>query len=141
MKFILLFISASLLVVGLLDGDQPTVTIGATLFILIQIGGLISVYRFSKGYQLPKDQNKTELSNKRNLMGTLSRYLEGIILLLGLIIMMLDGKNELFLPGAIIWIGEIVVYFLGGIIVEYITGIPLRFGYGGWQIDFRRKKK
>jgi hypothetical protein len=50
-----------------------------------------------------------------------------------------DPTRDVFTySGMMIWIGTIVSYFLGGVIVDIVAEIPLKMGYGGWYVDRRR---
>ncbi len=140
MKLILLLISTSLLIFGFLNKNQLILITGAVCFILIQTATLVWIYRSSKQYRT--NPNQIESQNKRKFVDIFSKIIENIIIFSGLIAMIIDNENEhgLFVAGAIIWIGIIVIYFLGGVIIRCVTGIPLRMGYGGWYV-YRRYQR
>jgi tellurite resistance protein TehA-like permease len=50
-------------------------------------------------------------------------------------------ENDVYtLSGCIIWVGTLFFYFLSGIIVQNVTGVELRMGYGGWYTPKKRKR-
>jgi len=136
MKSILLVISVGLLVSGTLKDRQSLIILGAIIFLSALLTDLIGVYRLSKHHR-DAPENLEESPKKRNILDIIAKWLEGIIMLYGLIAFMVgvdDKQSGLFVPGAIIWVGAVASYFIGGVIVQYTTGIPMRFWYGGWYI-------
>jgi len=53
----------------------------------------------------------------------------------------MDSQDGLFYTGTIIWMGAIMIWFFGGVIIRHVTGIPLKFGYGGWYVPRSRRRK
>lgn len=139
MKLVLLLISIGLITFGSLTRQQTVSVSGAILFVLILAINLVWIYRSSKRYH---NTNELEKPIEQNISGKIAGCLEGIIIFLGLIAMVVDNKKDygLFVPGMIIWIGAIMIYFFGGMIIKYVTGIPLKFGYGGWYVSRRQRR-
>jgi len=142
MRIILLLIVIGLLIVGWLGGQKPYALIGAFLFILTYSFELVAIYHDSKLYSKGIDKEGDE-KEKKKISKILEKWLSGLIVISGLIAFCIgkDNQNNIFLTGGIIWIGTIVIWFISGIIVKEVTGIPLRMGYGGWYIHRPRKKQ
>lgn len=81
------------------------------------------------------------LDHAKSKSEKITKLLEGIIVISSLIAMTLE--NDLYhIPGQIIWFGQIVFFILGGPIVEYFTGLPMKMTYGGWRVrNYQRKRK
>ncbi len=142
MKLVLLLTTVGLLLYGFLNGIRSIVLFGAILFIVTLSLDLILIYRSAKNYV--NESTWTESYKSRGVVKFLEKTLEGIIIIAGLLALIISQDDDsfgLFAPGAIIWIGTILIWFLGGIIVGQITGIPLGFGYGGWYIKRSRQHR
>lgn len=136
MKFALVLISTSFLLSGFITSSQSLSVIGAIIFVIIQTKTLLDIYKLSKEY---KNGNVPNNQEKRSALEKISYLIESLIIVYGLVAMVSEGI--FFAAGAIIWVGIIVIYFIGGVFVRNLANIPLRFGYGGWQIYRRGKSK
>ena len=70
-------------------------------------------------------------------------FLEGTIIVAALLALVSGNvvqEPAIILGGAIIWIGQIVIWMLSGILVERATGIPLRLRYGRWEVAPKRRR-
>jgi len=122
MKVLLLSISIALITYGWFNNSESLITLGAIIFLFVQSINLYGVYYLSKHYQDAGYIKKVKKDSR------IAKWLEGIITLFGLFALITDQTT-----GLMIWGGTIIIYFVGGIIIKEITGIPMRFGYGGWE--------
>lgn len=74
-----------------------------------------------------------------SLIEKLAYYIGGIIVLLGLIFIFSDRK-DIQNVGLLIWCTTILIYFFMGIAIRNIINIPIRHGYGGWQIYNKKRR-
>ncbi|MBI2103504.1 hypothetical protein HYT59_00700 [Candidatus Woesebacteria bacterium] len=114
MKLALLTIATILIGYGLLGNQYSILTIGAVLFLLTLTLDLLLIYRFAKEYKANSNEAKIQ-GKKQGQWDLPAKWLEGIIVVTGLVLMIIGGDNdELLVPGIIIWGGEIIIYFIGG---------------------------
>lgn len=141
MKLTLLLVSAGLILWGLLYDPHFLTIFGAVVFIFTEVTDLLSIYRLAKEYKVGTDIQK--VNNKQEITKTLAKWIEGLIVITGLIMILIgagEENNDILTTGLIIWIGEIIIYFIGGIIVQWVTDLPLKYGYGGWYISRKSRK-
>lgn len=137
MRFLLNVLSLGLLVVGFIGNNSEIAVSGSTVYLLAQAFYLYDSYHHSKKFANNRDATINP-AKKSSFVDRMTSLLEGTVIIFGLIAMV---SGRAVTAGAIIWFGAIFVYFLWGIIIEIITGIPLRFGYGGWEIRRNRQRK
>jgi Ca2+/Na+ antiporter len=136
-KLLLSLVAIILLGYSLIFNRVDIAIMGAIIFLLGQLYSLYDTYSMSKKYAAGEEVEN--ISKNHTYQNRISNFFDGAIVILGLLIMVMS--KELMLAGALIWLGEIVIYFVVGIIIENVTSIPLRFGYGGWQVDRRKHRK
>lgn len=142
MKLILLIFSAGLILWGLFYDPHFLTIFGAVVFIFAEVFDLLSIYRLAKEYKVGTDIQK--VSNKQEITTTLAKWIEGLIVITGLIMILIgtgEENNYILTTGLIIWIGVIIIYFIGGIIVQWVTDLSLKYGYGGWYISRKPRHK
>jgi hypothetical protein len=70
--------------------------------------------------------------------------LEGLIVIASMVMTAAHKLIE-FKPiadsSALIWFGQVATYILYGLIASFFSGIPMKFGYGGWYIYQPKKQK
>lgn len=137
MRLFLNLLSLGLLGIGYLENTGSIATWGSIVFLISQVFYLRDAFLYSK--KIANNAVETDTAHKSNFIDHARSFSEGAIIVFGLIALVLG--NELTTSGAIIWFGAIFVYFLWGVIIELFTGIPLRFGYGGWQVRNKRYRK
>jgi hypothetical protein len=137
-KLLLLIISATLLVYGIIAKIEYVPIAGSAFYILSLCIGIIQLARMLKK---PAENKPVEIDAKP-VIEKIVKVLEGCILFSGLILMMIDNNKSIKTAGIIIWVGSILLYFVSGIIIENITKTPLEFGYGGWRPKrFKTKRR
>jgi hypothetical protein len=128
--------SVGLLAYALVTRQAIIATVGAIVYVLGLAIGLRATVRAARAYRAGVEIVWSQ-AGPRGLTEHITSALNGAILFGGLIAFMIggdDGDRGVFRAGAIIWIGGIAIWFISGIIVREVAGIPLRMGYGGWHI-------
>ncbi len=136
MRLAALITSAGLLAYAFVAHQASMAIVGAIVYVLGSALGLRAMYRAAKAHQAGVEDAWTR-DVHRALTARIANVLNGVILFGGLIAFMLGGDGHdraLFLVGGIIWLGGIAIWFVAGVIVREVAGIPLRMGYGGWQV-------
>ena len=67
----------------------------------------------------------------------IGNFIRGAISLAGLVLAIISsegGTSGYAIAGCLIWGGAIACYFLSGVILREVGGIPLSMGYGGWKV-------
>jgi hypothetical protein len=131
MRLIILAVSASLLVIGLINNDQSIAIAGGILYVLYGIKDLFMLYHSLKFKQDSEDPY-VRISKIKLLSNVLETILLGFSAFLAL-----DGN----IAGMIFWFGAICCWVAWGIIIGTITGLPLKMGYSGWYIYNQKKKR
>jgi hypothetical protein len=140
-KLILLLLSAILLACGLLIKTEMVAVSGAIIFVLALAIGLMQITKDSKLYSQDKFQIEKQ-EGVENTIHKISKWIEGIVFIsIVLGILFFQDNETLKICGGIMWFGSIIVWVLAGTIVSWITNIPLRFGYGGWEIDRKKNRR
>ncbi len=90
---------------------------------------------------------------KKSYQDKLTEWINNSLGLAGLVALFIGMANEgdetvyllFFVPGAIISGGIIVLYVAAGVLAQKITGVQLKFGYGGWYVprlgERRRRRR
>lgn len=109
---------------------------GAILYLLVMLYEIIGLIINSK--KIKEDKNLEVTPDKLEKITTV---LEGILVFCSLFAIMTE--NDLYrFPGQIIWFGQIAVFILGGPIIKFFTGIPMKMTYGGWRVrKYNRSRK
>jgi len=140
MKLSALLLSACLVSIGLGIRDPRLLLIGSAIFLSLVIADLFLCYRDSKLFRakaLSPSVDETFLSR-------ISRWLDSGISLTGLVLLVITSDKEAdtySIAAWIIWGGTILRWFLCGIIVSVIGGLPLKMGYGGWYVPRPRSNR
>ena len=132
-----LIASVGLLAFALIAHHAIMAIVGASVYVLGSAIGLRATYCTARAFQAGV-ADEMPAPGPRSLTEHLGSVLNGVILFGGLIAFIIGGDGHdspLFLPGAIIWLGGVAIWFVAGIIVREVAGIPLRMGYGGWRVE------
>jgi len=142
MKLLLQVISLILLAIGCIGKEEPLVIAGAFVFIFTLIIDTFDVYQMAKRSKNDNDSKKKEdEENSPKITNNVPSWIFGAIGLGAFGFGQLAKDNDIYtLSGCIIWVGLLFFYFLNGIIIQNVTGIELRMGYGGWYIPKKRNK-
>lgn len=108
---------------------------GAILYLLIILYEIIGLVINSK--KIKEDENIEVTPNKSEKVTTV---LEGALVLFSLFAIISDYDLYRF-TGQIIWFGQIGVFILGGPIIEFFTGIPMKMTYGGWRVRRHNRRR
>jgi hypothetical protein len=144
MKLIILIISIVGLVYGWILGSLTLSIFSAVVFIVGHILELARTIRSARRFRSGEEDSELELQNEHTLKKVESIF-DAIICLVGLgafaygVKFSKDNSELWSYPGMIIWIGSIISYFAQGVVIREITGIPLKWGYGGWYINRRKQ--
>lgn len=138
LKALFLIISAALIGFGWMMKVEIISTSGAILYLAISLVDLAYLIKESKKYRNGTWEDKKE---SQNLMQHFNQILGGIIVIAGLAATAISEVSLFNTPGMIIWIGSILIYVVFGIVIQLITNLPLKIGYGGWFISRSRKRK
>jgi len=137
LKLILIMACIFLLIYGWSIKNERFSVIGAIFFLFVLTINLILTIIESRRFKI-EERDKSKL--EKNIKDSISDIFITLTVITGLVTILFD--NPLFYrPGMIIWIGTIIFYSLNGAIASWITNIPLKMTYGGWRIDYSRKKK
>lgn len=137
MRLAAYLVCAGLLAYAVVAHNGTIATLGAVIFVLALIPELFSIY---KDAQAHRAASATGSENAHHgLRDVAEEWLGTAIVLAGLGLFVLG--RELAPAGAIIWIGTIAAWFLSGVIFSHVTGIPMRMGYGGWYVPYRRRRR
>lgn len=131
LKLPVYIIVSSFLIVGLLTKSPELAKIGAVIYALSTLISLWDAYISSREYKKTPKPLVNPSPKKTNPVDNLVALFEGGIVLTGLFLL---ASSDLNIVGSIIWFSALISYFLWGIIISFITGIPLKFGYGGWVV-------
>lgn len=142
--------SASALLFGLLLRNEVSVIVAAVVYASLGIVGLYQTYRHAKAYRhtnvSPEKMCKSEKlkhieKEEQTYAEKITEWIGGAITFTGLFLVIASKDNGMSgygIGGWIIWGGAIFCYFLSGIIMREVGGIPLSMGYGGWKVRFTR---
>lgn len=123
--------SAVLLVLGFITGNEPLEISGAFIFLLFHLLDLILEYKEAKLFRA----GKWKPPETRNILEIVERRFGQGMVIVGLLLTLLQHTS-----GMIIWVGAIISYFISGLLATHVAGIPLEMGYGGWRKpNFRRQ--
>jgi hypothetical protein len=126
---------AVLVLVGLVCRDDSCGVVAALIYLPFEVVEFVRLYRMAKLFNEGKLEEQTSLAER------IGDRLRGAIFISCLFWGILFPTN---LGSAIaaytIWCGTILLGFLSGLVGGMVTGIPLRFGYGGWEIKRRRRR-
>lgn len=129
--------SLTLIIIGIFK-ENGINYFGAFLYVFVLLIEFIflirDLIRYKKTGILKNEQTNNSLIEK------IAYYSGGIIVILGLIFIFSDRK-DINNVGLIIWCSTIIIYFFMGIAIRDIANIPIRHGYGGWQIYNKRRRK
>ncbi len=131
-------LAASGVLLGLLFRSVEAVLAGAVIHFVMGVADVFRVYREAKA--LRRDEAAPLPTYEPAIR--MSRRLDGAITIVGLILVAVahrTGADNYAVAGAIIWVGALGCYFISGVIVREVGGIPLSMGYGGWTV--RRDKR
>lgn len=126
------------LAVGLLTKSPQTAHMGAILFAVSTLISLWGAYVSSKkSKENPKLSIKASSKTHSSLDNLVALFEIGIVFMSLFLLVSSDFSTA----GSIIWFSALISYVLWGIVISLITGIPLRFGYGGWTAERKRTSK
>ena len=125
---------ALLLSLGLLLSLSLVVFVSSLIYALYCIVDLFFVYKTATSLR-----DRQEAQPPISFRERVESWIGQLIALAGLILFLVDSsfKTHIGISGIIIWGSAIIAYLLSGFILQEVGGIPLRMGYGGWDI---RKK-
>jgi hypothetical protein len=135
LKLISLILSACFIGYGWVLKIEIISKIGAFLYLLVLIAGFVTLIIESIKY---RNGNWEKQMTEKSIFDSISNILEGLVLVSGVIAMITDN-NLIKTTGIIIWVGTIIFYILFGIIIQFITKLPLKMTYGGWHIKYPKK--
>lgn len=130
-------LTAGLLVYAVAAHNGTIATLGAVIFALALIPELFSIYKDAQAHRAGSASASENAHH--GLRDVAEQWLGTAIVLAGLGLLVFG--SELVLAGAVIWMGTIAAWFLSGVIFSRVTGIPLKMGYGGWYVPYRRRRR
>jgi hypothetical protein len=143
MRLISVSVVLALLIVGLIAESFTLTVVGAIGFVILSGLRLIGTYESSRKFR--DGRYAREDRDSRSLVESTARRIEGIILVAGLVAtaasIVGEAAGYVAVPGMIIWIGGVAIWFIRGVIIREVTGIPLEMGYGGWYVARKRRRR
>ncbi len=138
LKLLLAIIVASVILLGVICGRAELVLAGALLDLLF---GIIELFHFYKKARLLRagTEGPVEVSGKSFCV---AKWTQRAIALTGLVLVIVTQDEETSgysIAGWIIWCGTLVRYYVFGVIMREVGGVPLSMGYGGWAVRRGRK--
>ena len=117
---------------------------GALVHFFLGLAGLVFVYRTAKVIRAAPQEatGETETVGRAGIADQVAQWIDGAITLTGLGLVVVNQSSETngyAVAGLIIWGGAVACYFVSGIIVREVGGVPLSMGYGGWAIRRNRR--
>lgn len=135
-KLILIVLSIITLVAGIASDNVYLSMVGSVIFVVYLSAVLCESVVAAKRFKL---QNAAVAET------TLRKWTERLAALVAIGGLALLGAGQLkqhdnfySWSGLIIWFGNILFYFINGVVLRSIMKIPLRMGYGGWHVAHRR---
>jgi hypothetical protein len=139
MKFILLFLAGSLLIIGYII-QSPILTLsGSGLYLLSQIVNLLLIVRMEGLSRKGKFHEKPFRSNIA-LLNQLSTFCELIIFFFSAISFLFFPTwfpRDLWLGSAIVIFGQFFIWFISGLIGRCIKYLPIKMGFSSWYIQHK----
>lgn len=135
-----LILSAALLSCALATRVLLVGILGGCLFSCASLVGLYGTYRVAKAYTptfLPDD------SPGRKRVRRIINILGGTICIAGLVALVVGNGSHshgIQTVGAIVWGSAIGAHVVAGPIVGWVTNLPIRHGYGGWEISHPKRR-
>jgi len=133
-----MIVSAAAILSGLLCHYAPLVIVGAVIHLAYGVADLFQHYHDSK---LFRSDTLPDLDSTISVRVT--KWIEGTITLTGLVLVIATQRNVssgYAIAGYVIWLGALVCYLVAGWIAQEVGGVPLRMGYGGWEIRRRKRR-
>lgn len=137
MRLLMAMVSASGVLFGLLLERAEIVVAGAILHLSLGIVDLLYLYgdakRLRAGTETPVAVRKKSFR--------IAEWVEGTMAFVGLFLMVwhADERNGYFAAGCMVWGGAVACYFVSGVIIKDVGGVPLSMGFGGWAVRRDRK--
>jgi hypothetical protein len=133
MRLSLLSCVACAILFGLVWQTPSFAVGGAVIHLLAGFADLFLLYRTAKLIRA----GTVDPAAQTGLADRIAGWIDGAITLTGLVLVVVTQKSETSgyaVAGWLIWGGAIACYFLSGIILREVGGVPLSMGYGGWAI-------
>ena len=130
-RLVILFCAVAAIIFGILIASPLPFLAGAILFTFVETFDLFHIYQVAKLIRAGESPLEASTAEK------FGDRIRGIIILIGFVVFLFTqdrSADGYYIAGLIIWGGGIVFWFLTGIILREVGGVPLRMGYGGWAV-------
>jgi hypothetical protein len=130
-RLAILSCAAAAILFGIALRWTPPIIAGAVLHAFV---GLCDLFRFYHTAKLIRAGSRPiEISTAERF----GKWIDGTISLTGLVLVVVTQNRPtdgLSVAGWIMWGGAIICWFVSGIILREVGGVPLSMGYGGWAV-------
>lgn len=138
LKLLVVSVAAVGILIGLLFGRVEYVLASAGFYLVHGVFELFHVYQEAR---LLRAGGAAPVRARGTLPRT-TKWVEGAVLLTGFGLLIFTRGEETkgySIAGWIIWGSAIITYFIFGVIMRDVGGVPLNMGYGGWAPRCNRK--
>ncbi len=129
-KAVMMIIALVILFIGFRPTSDSLLIFGGAVYFMALCLGVFDLYKSAKAFRNSKEIEK----KKATFLLKLGRWVEGIILFVGLLLFADDESSKgSAISGSLIWFGSLSLYFISGLIIQVVANIPLDFTMGGWK--------